>query len=337
MAHPDVIVIGGSAGGIEAASEIFSKLPKDLAAALFLVIHTAPDSPGYLDAIFSMACALPVRYARHGESFATGTVYLAPPNFHLVLDVPRKMLVLKGPRENRTRPAVDPLFRSAALAFGPRVIGIILSGGLDDGAAGLRGIKLCGGTTIAQDPGDAAVPSMPANALQSTPMDFSLPASEIGALLINLVQTSVSLKEKGDPHMRKELEIEVNMVKGLGGEIVQQLGEPSLFTCPECHGSLTKLRGDPLRFRCHTGHAFTADSLLAELSETTEGAIWNTMRSLQESSMLLKHLAEHSKSPHLAQTFLKKAAEAEEKATVLRELSEKQEALSVEKIDTPAE
>jgi two-component system, chemotaxis family, protein-glutamate methylesterase/glutaminase len=325
MARRNIVVIGGSTGAIEATIQILQTLPSDFRGAVFLVIHTAPDGPCYLAEIFSQHSAVPVVYPNQGEYFTSGKVYLAPPNFHLLVEAPCRTLLLKGARENRTRPAIDPLFRSAALAFGTRVIGVILSGGLDDGAVGLRGIKLCGGTTIVQKPSDAVVPSMPESALRQVAIDYSLSAHEIGSLLPDLVQTSVSDDVQGDERFRKQLEIEENMIKGLGGDVVTELGEPSLFTCPECHGALIKIRGEqPSRFRCHTGHAFTAESLLAELKESTEAAIWNAMRSLQESSILLKHFAEHS-SPELTPEFLSSAADAHDRAALLRQLVEEPE------------
>src|SRR5262249_31628360 len=213
----------------------------------------------------------------------TGCVYIAPPDHHLMLETNGRMRVTRGPKENRARPAVDPLFRSAALAFGSRVIGVVLSGGLDDGTAGLRGIKMCGGIAIVQDPADAQVDSMPGPALVHGSVDYSRPAREIGPLVAELMSRETrQIVPEAD--MRKQLEIEVDIAKGSHRSIaVMQLGEPSMLTCPECHGTLLQIRGEkPWRFRCHTGHAFSADSLLSELTDVTEQAIWNAVRSIQE-------------------------------------------------------
>src|SRR5262249_47684536 len=204
----------------------------------------------------------------------TGCVYIAPPDHHLMLETNGRMRVTRGPKENRSRPAVDPLFRSAALAFGSRVIGVVLSGGLDDGTAGLRNIKMCGGTTIVQDPADALVSSMPATALRHVSVDYCRPARDLGPLLVALVSRPSSPHIVPEAAMRKQMEIEVDIAKGGNHSMaVTQIGQPSMFTCPECHGTLMRIRGEkPLRFRCHTGHAFTADTLLSELTEVTEEA-----------------------------------------------------------------
>jgi two-component system, chemotaxis family, protein-glutamate methylesterase/glutaminase len=335
----DIVVIGASAGGIDAVSTIVRAFPSDMPAAIFVVVHTAPQSPGYLAEIFGRAGSLPAKYPSHGEAFSTGMIYVAPPDHHMMLDAGRRVQVVRGPRENRTRPAVDPLFRSAALAFGPRVIGVVLSGGLDDGTAGLRGIKMCGGTTIVQDPDDALAPSMPASALRNVSVDYCKPAAALGALIATLVEGHAPEQAQVMGNMKRLLEIEVEFAKGHGPEGITELGDPSLFTCPECHGALLKMRGEkPVRFRCHTGHAFTADSLLAELSDVTEEAIWNAVRSIQESSMLMSHLAEHWRetNPDVAKELLREARAAQARADQVRGITAKHPAMSAEKVHADA-
>ncbi len=335
MAQRDIIVIGGSAGAIETLTTMIPTLSADLPATVFIVIHTAPQSPGYLADILSRMGPVTARYARDGETFAPGEILLAPPDFHLFVEPPNVMRVVRGPRENRTRPAIDPLFRSAALAFGPRVIGVVLSGGLDDGTAGLRGIKMCGGTTVVQDPADALVCSMPRSALLNVSIDHCVTARELGPLLETLARAEIADRPVGDDEMTNKLRLEVEMAKGQGRVPATALGEPSVFTCPECHGTLLKLRGEhPLRFRCHTGHAFTSDSLLADLSEATEAAIWNTIRSMQESSMLMTHLAEHWRSidAEMSEEFLRRARKTQNRAELVRELASDHEAVSEEKL-----
>ena len=335
MAERDIVVIGGSAGSIESLRTIIPSFPPDLPASVFIVIHTAPQSPGYLAEILSRMGPLRARYAKEGETSSRGTIYLAPPDHHLILESPNIMRVIRGPRENRTRPAVDPLFRSAALAFGPRVIGVVLSGGLDDGTAGLRGIKMCGGTTVVQDPADALVSSMPRSALLNVSIDHCVSARELGPLIETLSRTPAVEEAMGDNEMKGKLRLEVDMAKGHGGIEVTTLGEPSIFTCPECHGTLLKLRGEhPLRFRCHTGHAFSADSLLADLSEATEEAIWNTIRSIQESSMLMTHLAEHWRSidAEMSEELLRRAQKAQARVEQVRKIASDHEAVSEEKL-----
>jgi two-component system, chemotaxis family, protein-glutamate methylesterase/glutaminase len=188
MIPRDIVVVGASAGGIEVIAAILRDLPADFPASMFIVVHIAPQSPGYLAEIFDRAGPLPVANARNGEVFARGRVYLAPPDRHLVLEATGHTRVARGPRVNRARPAVDPLFQSAARAFGQRVIGVVLSGGLDDGSAGLRSIKMCGGTTVVQEPLDATVTSMPMHALRSSAVDHCRPAARLGPLINRLVR-----------------------------------------------------------------------------------------------------------------------------------------------------
>jgi two-component system chemotaxis response regulator CheB len=336
----DIVVIGASAGGIEALSRLLKGVPAKFPASIFVVLHIAPNSPGYLPDILARAGQLRAEHAREGKPFHQGRIYAAPPDHHLMLEADGLMRVVRGPKENRSRPAVDPLFRSAALAFGPRVIGVVLSGGLDDGTAGLRGIKMCGGTAIVQDPADAVVSSMPATALRHVSVDYCRPAREIGPLLAELVSKTVPQHIVPEADMRKQLEIEDAITKGASGsEAVTRIGHPSLFTCPECHGTLLRIRGEkPWRFRCHTGHAFSADSLLSELTEATEETIWNAIRSIQESSMLMTHLADHwrDSDPDVAAELARKAEAAQRRADMVRKAAAEQEVESEEKIAAEA-
>jgi two-component system chemotaxis response regulator CheB len=337
MSHRDIVVIGASAGGIEAVSTVLREFPKDLPAAVFVVVHIAPQSVGYLPTIFTKAGGLPAKNAEHGEIFHRGLAYVAPPDFHLILNAEGRLETIRGPRENRVRPAVDPLFRSAALAYGPRVIGVVLSGGLDDGTSGLRAIKMCGGVAVVQDPGDALVSSMPASALMHVSVDYSEPAEQLGPLLVRLVNTETSEPaELPNTMTRKALEFEVRATKSLASaDDIVAFGEPSVFTCPECHGALLSIRGErPPRYRCHTGHSFTVDSLLAELSEATEQSIWNSIRSIQESAILLTHLASHwrEEDPQVARAFEQQAGAARRRAELVRKAAEEHTLLSEAKI-----
>src|SRR5262245_45842161 len=194
-----------------------------------------------------------------------------------------------GPKENRARPAIDPLFRSAALAFGPEVIGVILTGNLDDGTAGLLAVKRSRGTTVIQDPADAVAPSMPSSAAKHVQIDHKVPLSKIGPLLVQLSKEKPKA-ERFVMHDRLRLEAEIAADEKAGLRDIAKIGDPSVFTCPDCHGALLRIRDEQLlRFRCHTGHAFTAQSLLGSLNESTEDAIWSTVRALQEGAMLLQH------------------------------------------------
>ncbi len=324
----DVIAIGCSAGGLEAMLKIVERLPRQLSASVFIVQHTSPDSPGYLAGILGGHGELPAKYPLDGDTFRPGHIYVAPPNHHMLLDPKHTIRVVAGPRENRSRPAIDPLFRSAALNYGSSVIGVILSGGLDDGVAGLRGIKMCGGTAVVQEPEDAIADSMPRQALRFVSVDHVATAGEIGPLLADLVMTEALPRAPGDRVMVSSMKAELNAAKGdlLANELTA-LGDPTLFTCPECHGAMVKLRDrGPIRFRCHTGHAFTEQNLLAELQKTTEEALWNSIRSLEESAMVQSHLAEHAESDPKARKLKEGADRAHRHAREIRRLASLQSA-----------
>lgn len=320
----DIIVIGASAGGIETLKEIVAGLPANLPAAVFVVLHTAPTGPGFLPQILSRAGRLPAIHATDNGSIELAHIYVAPPDHHLLVERGERVRVTRGPKENRFRPAVDPLFRSAAHACGRRVIGVVLTGYLDDGTAGLRVVKQLGGTAIVQDPLDAIVPSMPRSALRHVDVDHCLPASEIAGLLARLAGTRA---EEGDYLMPEDIEIEVAIARQDRAALkdgVMRLGDPSPYTCPECHGTLVQLRDtDLLRFRCHTGHAFTVESLLAEIGESIEGSLWSTVRTIEESAMLMRQaatrLGDHDHAS-AAELFARKAGEAQERAEQVRQV-----------------
>ncbi len=295
----DTIVIGASAGGIAAIRTILAALPKSFPGSVFVVVHTAPDAPGVLDVVFGSAAHLPVVIARNGERIAPGNIYVAQPDHHLIIE-PGRVCLTRGPKENRFRPAVDPLFRSAAQTYGPRVVGIILSGGLDDGTSGLWAVKQLGGTTVVQDPHEAAAPSMPLSALNHVRVDHVLPLAEIAPLLSRLVVTPADALE-GDLTVPEELNIEVNIAKEEKAKEagVLSLGDPSTYACPECHGVLLEMKdGVPPRFRCHTGHAYTLESLLSEMDEAIEDSLWNAIRALEERVMLMRQAAVHLRAAH---------------------------------------
>lgn len=293
MPNKEIVVVGASTGGIEALRTLLGALPREFAATVFVVQHLSPHVPSLLPAILERAASLHVEAARDGEEFRPGRVYVAPPDRHLLLEPGGRMRLTRGPKESRFRPAVDPLFRSAARAYGPRVVGVILTGGLDDGTMGLLEIKRGGGTAVVQDPDDALVPSMPQSALRHVRVDYCLPLAEIGPLLVRLAGEPAAERSYA---VSDELEIEVKItLEDNAMEAgVMELGGPSPFACPDCHGVLLRLKGDgPMRFRCHTGHAYTADSLLSGVSEQVEHALWNSVRALEEGEMLLRHMAEH--------------------------------------------
>lgn len=333
MPNRNIVVVGASLGGIEALKALVRGLPPELSASIFIVLHTAPESPGILPDILSRAGALPAAFPAHLDRFRPGQIYVAPPDHHLLVE-PGFVRLTRGPKENRFRPAIDPLFRSAAQAYGPRVIGVILTGLLDDGTAGLWAVKQCGGTAVVQDPQDALAPSMPLSALKHVEVDYSLPVAEIGPLLAQL--TSTPATEKGVSPVSEEIKAEVRIAND-GNALeagVLKMGEPSLFTCPECHGALVQIaEGDRIRFRCHTGHAFSLDSLLADVTGQIEDSLWSAIRTIQESVLLMRHLAGHlmrGNYQHAAAALLQKAEEAEQRAAIVRRAAFSHEKLSGE-------
>lgn len=319
MAIDRLIVIGGSSGGIEAVSTVIATLPAYLPAAVCVVIHTAPQSPGVLARIFDKAGPLRAIHPTNGERLKPSVIYVAPSDHHLLVE-PGVLRLSRGPKENRFRPAIDPLFRSAAQVYGPRVIGVVLSGNLDDGTAGLGTITQLGGLAIVQDPSDALFPSMPASALKHVAVEHCLPVREIGPALLRLLALSVHATAA---EVARALEVEVMIAKGMDPlEVgIENLGEPSRFACPDCHGVLRELTdGDRRRYRCHTGHAYSAQSLMAASDEGIEEALWNTIRALEEADMFLRHAASRESDARLASRLVTQAEQAAAETRVLREL-----------------
>lgn len=236
------------------------------------------------------------------------------------------MHLTRGPRENRFRPAIDPLFRSAAAAHRRRVIGVILSGALDDGTAGLWSVKHYGGMAIVQDPKDAEVPSMPESALRAVDVDHCVPVREMAALLTRLVGEEQVLANNNSANGNELTEIEIAVaMEEKESSSVMEFGELTPYTCPDCHGVLTSLKeGGRIRFRCHTGHAFSANSLLNGITESVEETMWSAIRNIQESVMLLNHMGDHFaevNQPKLAALYFRKAKESEARANILKEVA----------------
>jgi two-component system, chemotaxis family, protein-glutamate methylesterase/glutaminase len=326
MATRNIIVIGASAGGVAALSTLVALLPADLPASVFVVLHIPPDSPSLLPTILSRDAALKVAHATQGEQIMPGRIYVAPPDRHLLIDDDRIKLV-HGPKENLHRPSIDSLFRSAARWAGPRAIGVVLTGALNDGTAGMRAIKQCGGVAIVQDPLEASFASMPQSVMQSIRVDYSLPLGEIGPLLDKLSRKSVA--EEGSYAVSEEIKIEARIAgqELESGELiasVERLGKISKLTCPDCHGALWEMRDDDLlRYRCHVGHAYSAESLSDGQSQTLEMALWSAVRALEEQMMLAKRIVERARKANhtrAAETFERRAEEAERNSSVLREL-----------------
>jgi two-component system, chemotaxis family, protein-glutamate methylesterase/glutaminase len=313
----DIIVIGASAGGIEALSALTAELPAELPAALFVVVHTSAESPGYLADILQRAGRWPARMAADGDPIRPGRILVAPPDRHLLLSGDRVRLS-SGPRENRTRPAIDPLFRSAAVAFTSRVVAIVLSGLLDDGAAGVRAVKRCGGKALVQDPGEARFPEMPRSALAAAPIDFKLPVRGMPEVLMRLAQE----RPAPPPKVPEEVlwEVRMTLEEPDKKEFSEMPGSNSDFSCPECGGVLRAMADAKVpRFRCHTGHAYTLLHLLQEQGTQIEDALWAALRRLEEHDKLLTQMAQRV-GQRTAESYRRRAEETRAHAEQLRRL-----------------
>jgi two-component system chemotaxis response regulator CheB len=319
----NIIVLGASTGGVEALSTVASHLSPDLPAAVFVVVHIPPQATSVLPLILERSGPLPARHAIDGEPIEPGRIYVAPPDFHLLVDQ-GTVRVMRGPKENRSRPAIDPLFRSAALAHGPRVIGVICTGALNDGTAGLLAIKRRGGIAVVQDPTDAFFPSMPASALEYVSTDYCLPLAHIGSTLNRLAREPAPAD--ADYPVPEEMKTEAKILEMDESmmESKQRPGNISVFTCPECKGPLWELRdGELLRFRCRQGHAFTGETMMAEQTEAVEDALWTALNILQESAQMSERMAAESRQRnrhYAAAYFATMAREKMQRVEVLRQV-----------------
>jgi two-component system chemotaxis response regulator CheB len=290
-----IVVVGTSAGGMKALIKLVEQLPKDFPAPLLIVQHISADATGdallnSLNKIGKLKCI----HAKHGNRIESGHIYLAPSDHHLMIEKNGSLLVTKGAQENRSRPAIDPLFRSAAASFGNRTIGILLTGYLDDGTAGLIAIQRCGGICIIQDPADADYPDMPKNALNQMKPDYCISIAEMGGVLSTLMTRKTSKQPVIPEDILKEVKIAQRVLSDLPS--VNSLGEQVPFNCPGCGGVLWKMdKGPSLRYRCHTGHAYTAAALLAEQTEKIEETMWTALRMFEERKNLLTTIANSQK------------------------------------------
>ena len=329
----DIVVIGASTGGVAALMELAKALPADFPAPVFVVMHMPPDSPSGLPQLLSSVSALQVRHPQNGEVVEAGVIYVARPDHHLLLE-DNRVLVTRGPKENRFRPSVDALFRSAAYTYGPRVVGVVLTGYLDDGTSGLWSVQRLGGVAVVQEPGDAEQPSMPTNALEFVAADHVLPLAQLGALLVRLTQERAPAKIRLPAAELDLLKVELTIAKQGGGfELgIIEKGKLTPFTCPDCHGALTQLiEGKLIRYRCHTGHAYTVSSLLSEVTDSVESMLYSAMRGLEETKMLLHNLGMHfteTQQAKVAELFFRKADQTGQQARVVHQSILKHEALS---------
>lgn len=316
----DLVVVGASAGGIEALSGLVAGLSGDLPASVLIVQHLAEESPGVVASMLQRHTPLAVAMAEDGMPLERGRVYVAPPNRHM-LALPNRVSVVFGPRENRSRPAIDPLFRTAAVNHGSRVIGLILTGMLADGASGLHAVARCGGVALVQSPGDARFPEMPQRALDRVPNAIQCPLSELPALIDRLT------REPTGPSLTvpESLRIEANLTeRAMPDEDWNRVpGTPTRFTCPECNGALQSIEENGVsRYRCRVGHAYSGPDLLSEKTGALEDSLWVALQTLEERIEMLRTLARDDRGRGWAQAaaaFDRRAEETEQHALVIRD------------------
>lgn len=317
----NIVVIGGSAGSIEALKVILKGLPPDFPAAVLVVVHVGARE-SVLPGLLGRCSNLPVRHPAQGQLIVPGEVLVAPPDLHLTVavDGERRFAQLsRGPKENHARPAIDPLFRSAAAACGADAIAVVLSGFLDDGTVGLQAIKARGGVAVVQDPQDAEVPDMPASALRHAAVDLVRRSGDIASTLVALMQRE---QVTTDNELQDWIAVENRMFdEGAAMEDMDRIGSRAALTCPECGGAIWEIRqGQPLRYRCHTGHAFTARVLEALQGGEAEEALWAAVRALREQEQLYRDMLRKLRQDDAAGDYLHKAEQAAAHAQLLRDM-----------------
>jgi two-component system, chemotaxis family, protein-glutamate methylesterase/glutaminase len=321
MSNRDIVVIGGSSGALRALEVLLADMAADLPAALFVVLHGGSATYDSLARILDAAGPLSTEPAEDGVRFRPGRIYTAPKDVHMMI-ADGRIVLRRGPRENMARPAIDPLFRSAASGYGSRVVSVLLSGMLYDGAAGMRAVARCGGLTIVQHPEDALCADMPQNALEHVDVAHCAPARQMGQLLARLVAESAG----PSPELPEEIamEAELCLQSGTPGDADQPLGKLSPLTCPECGGSLSEQEdGTLLRYRCHTGHVVDGRHLLTAQLETIENALWSAVRAHEERATLLRRLAHQARTQNSLRTarrWEELLVEREEEANIIRRL-----------------
>lgn len=332
----DLIVIGGSAGALSVLLEMVAALPADLAAAVMVVVHQSQSQPGRLPAILSNRGPLIAEHATDGAAIELGRIYIAPPDHHLLIE-PGRIRLSRGPKENRFRPAIDPLFRTASRAYGPQVIGVILSGLLDDGTLGSMRVKHAGGTVIAQDPASADAGDMPASVIGNVACDYILRPNEFAGILAKLVQepsivatlkaTSPMTRNEFSPESMSRLPSETGDTADRGNNALatgQDLGSPIGLTCPQCGGAVwERTEGGLVSYRCHVGHAFTADAMADDHNSQLESTLWEAVRMFQENAALHRRMEAKTRERgvhDMADRYGERAQEQETRSELMRKL-----------------
>jgi len=320
MSHRDILAIGASAGGFGALRYLAGEFPPDFPASVLVVIHLSSHFQSSLDAILSQSGPLPASFATDGARMEPGRIYIGPPDSHLLVADQDRLQLGHGPRENNCRPAIDPLFRSLALCCGARSVGAVLTGTLGDGAAGLQTLKQCGGISVVQEPSDADFPEMPMAALSKSKPTHVASLAGMPALFQKLVKQPVAPPVNVPPEVRYE----VNVAAGGPGSMseMDRIGERSLFACPDCHGVMWEIKdGDLIRYRCHVGHAYTAELMSLALDENLTRALASGLRALDERVALAQRLykqAHEAGRHHVSESWQRKIHDFEEEADVLR-------------------
>ncbi len=326
-------MIGASAGGVDALLTIIPKIPAGFPAPIFIVVHIPPEKPSLLARLLGRRANLRVLEATDGARWQPGVVYVAEPDCHLVLN-DGVIRSTRGPRENRHRPAIDPLFRSAALNFGPRAIGVVLTGSLDDGTAGAVALKERGGVVLVQDPGEAQFPSMPASVLEHVEADAVVTLESLVPALIRFVNAPV---EATAPKPERDLVLEVRMATLEPDALAQQErpGKPSPYSCPDCGGVLWEIddAGDLTRFRCRVGHSYSPETMVAAQDDRLEEALWSAVKTLEETVRLSRRIADTERGrghEWMAARFDEKARDAAGRAETIRRVLTRVETVPVE-------
>lgn len=329
VANRDIVAIGTSAGGVEALIFLARRFSPDFPAAVLVTIHLPSGAHSGLDQILARNGALPASFARDGDPLKLGHIFLAPPGRHLLLDGATLSIGI-GPRENNVRPAIDPMLRSAAVCCGHRSIGVVLTGTQSDGASGLWALRRCGGFTIVQQPEDAAFPEMPLAALNRAKPDNVAPLSQMPALLERLVREPAGEPQSAPASLKYEVEIARNGMSSM--DDMDRIGRRSVLACPDCHGVMWEIdEGDLIRFRCHTGHAYTAETMDLAIDETLRRALSSALRALEERVALLEKLrlqADASGHWQSAQSWASKKAEFETEAEIVRQAIRRADAIA---------
>lgn len=313
MVGHDIIVIGASAGGLPVLSDLVAQLPGNLNAAIFIVQHISKDASGlYLVQSLGKVSSLQCKIATEGDIIKPGVIYIAPSDQHLLFRH-GNIHLSGGARENRYRPSIDVLFRSAAVTYSSRVIGVILTGMLDDGTSGLSAIHQCGGMTIVQDPDDAAYPVMSINALLNVPIDYRISIAEMGVLLQKLVGLPANEDFEIPETLRLEARLAEQAIDNI--EVLGRIGATSVYSCPDCGGSLWQVQeGNLTHYRCHTGHVYSENSLVKAQDEALENTLWVALRILEERKNMLTMMADRDRS----KGFTRAAALSLEKAEEIK-------------------